>query len=108
MSKLVTRLFFGIAVIALDFYIISGWMWVAEHKAYSNVSSMPAMLLTIGALVISIWYLRWLLKAAYPPLTREDCPHFNVDGDQKCNLLPEPSECNEYCRKANATVYKRD
>jgi hypothetical protein len=29
---------------------------------------------------------------------RLDCPHFNVDGDGKCNLLVEPSECQGYCR----------
>jgi len=33
-----------------------------------------------------------------PALTREDCPHFNVDHDGKCNLLVEPSECEGYCR----------
>ncbi len=29
---------------------------------------------------------------------RNDCPHFNVDHDGKCNLLVEPSECEGYCR----------
>jgi hypothetical protein len=42
-----------------------------------------------------------LEEAQYPPLTREDCPHFNVDGDGKCNILVEPSECKEYCRTLN-------
>lgn len=29
---------------------------------------------------------------------RKLCPHFNVDGDGKCNLLPESEDCKGYCR----------
>ena len=34
----------------------------------------------------------------WPRLEREDCPHFNIDGDGKCNLTVEPQECTGYCR----------
>lgn len=45
-----------------------------------------------------MWIAEKLLSKGSERLKREDCPHFNVDGKGQCNLLPEPEECEGYCR----------
>jgi hypothetical protein len=52
--------------------------------------------------------LKDLVDWIYPlPLTKEDCPHYNVDHTYQCNLLPEPSECIGYHKCRTVAVYGR-
>lgn len=43
--------------------------------------------------------LQRIFEALFPPkLTRKDCPHWNVEKDGQCNLLPDPEPCIGYDR----------
>jgi len=70
----------------------------------SIIMAAPALFIPaiiIGAILGAYLYHRiWGFKESKddPKDLRTLCPHFNVDGDGKCNLLVEPSECIEYCR----------
>ena len=66
--------------------------------------------IAVAGVLVSILVLLFLIFrsvfARVPKFTREDCPHFNVDGDGMCNLLPDPEPCGGYCR--TLASYRRE
>jgi hypothetical protein len=46
----------------------------------------------------------WLFP---PKLTRKDCPHWNVEGNGMCNLLPDPWPCVGYSKCKSIKRYQK-
>ena len=78
------------------------WVLGSPEQNYGmSIAPDPVAMIIRGLIpIIGLIILIWILNSWLSPKEdqRKLCPHFNVDGDGKCNLLPESEECKGYCR----------